>query len=62
MLFTSFYFADIPLRDLELLPLFSKMMTQSGTTTLDSVAMSRKIGTETGGIRASYHSNLRYTW
>lgn len=35
------------------------MVTQSGTFGLDSVSLSRKIGTETGGVSASYHSSIR---
>lgn len=51
--------SDVSTEDLELLPLFSRMITQTGTAKLDSVALSRKIGTETGGIGASYHSSIR---
>ena len=50
---------DVPCEDLELLPLFARMLTQTGTSELSSVELSRKIGTETGGIGSSYHSSIR---
>ena len=48
------------MEDLSLLPLFARMLTESGTTTLDEVALSRKIGSETGGLSATFHSELKY--
>ena len=36
--------------DVPLLPLFAKMMKETGAGDLDSVALSRKIGTHTGGV------------
>jgi Zn-dependent M16 (insulinase) family peptidase len=50
---------DIPIEDLELLPIFARMVTQAGTASRDSVSLSRKIGTETGGVGAAYHSGIR---
>ena len=54
-----FHWTDVSIEELELLPLFSRMVTQAGTSNLDSVSLSRKIGIETGGVGASYHSNIR---
>lgn len=60
LLFLSFfYLKDIPHNLLELLPLFSRMITETGTASLDSVALSRKIGAETGGIYAGFHTDIK---
>ena len=52
-------FSAVPLEDIPLLPLFAKMLTESGTSTMDQVALSRFIGAETGGVGASWNSGLR---
>lgn len=43
----------LSLDDIPLLPLFTKVMTETGAGELDAVALSRKIGTHTGGISVS---------
>jgi presequence protease len=40
----------LPLDDVPLLPLFTRVMKETGAGDMDSVALSRKIGTHTGGI------------
>lgn len=52
-------YSDIDLDDLELLPLFSRMLMETGTATYDQTALSRRIGANTGGIGVSYHNDLR---
>ncbi|CAE7557560.1 PREP1, partial [Symbiodinium microadriaticum] len=52
-------FSKVPLDDLCLLPLFSRMLLESGTRSMDEVALSRKIDAETGGIMASWYSDLK---
>jgi Zn-dependent M16 (insulinase) family peptidase len=37
------------------------MLLESGTSKLDQVSLSRKIGAQTGGISASYYSDLKHT-
>jgi presequence protease len=52
-------FSRVPLEDVGLLPLFSRMLLECGTATMDEVALSRKIDAETGGIMASWYSDLK---
>ena len=40
----------VPFDDVPLLPLFTQIMTETGAGDLDSVELSRKIGTHTGGV------------
>lgn len=40
----------LPLEDVPLLPLFTSVMMETGAGEYDSVALSRKIGTHTGGV------------
>jgi len=48
------------MEDLELLPLLVRMLTESGTSELDEVALSRRIGTYTGGIGVSTLRTLKH--
>jgi hypothetical protein len=50
---------DISIDELELLPLFARMLTETGTNSLDVVSLQRKINSETGGIYASYHTDIK---
>ena len=52
-------FSRVPLEDLCLLPLFSRMLLEAGTASMDEVALSRRIDAETGGIMASWYSDLK---
>ena len=52
-------FSRVPLEDLCLLPLFSRMLLEAGTASMDEVALSRRVDTETGGITASWYSDLK---
>eukprot|EP00602_Paraphysomonas_sp_CaronLab_P005816 CAMPEP_0185037566 /NCGR_PEP_ID=MMETSP1103-20130426/32208_1 /TAXON_ID=36769 /ORGANISM="Paraphysomonas bandaiensis, Strain Caron Lab Isolate" /LENGTH=907 /DNA_ID=CAMNT_0027575611 /DNA_START=503 /DNA_END=3226 /DNA_ORIENTATION=+ len=52
-------FTGVPEKDLNLLPLFTRMLMETGTESMDDVALSRLIGAETGGIRASWYSDLK---
>lgn len=54
-----FDYSAIDEEDLELLPLFARMLTETGTKSLDSTALSRRIGANTGGIGVSFHNDLR---
>lgn len=55
----GFDFSDIDHEDLPLLPLFSRLMMEGGTSTMDEVTLQRKIGTETGGISTSVFSDVK---
>jgi Zn-dependent M16 (insulinase) family peptidase len=52
-------YSGIDAADLELLPLFTRMLMESGTTQYDLATLTRKIGTSTGGISVSLHNDLR---
>merc|ERR1711966_448027 len=45
--------SSLPLEDVTLLPLFTRIMTETGAGDYDSVALSRRIGTYTGGVGVS---------
>ena len=45
--------SGIPLEDVPLLPLFTRIMMETGAGEYDSVALSRQIGMHTGGVSAS---------
>ncbi|KAL7522972.1 hypothetical protein ACHAWX_007720 [Stephanocyclus meneghinianus] len=45
--------SGIPLEDVPLLPLFTRIMMETGAGEYDSVALSRKIGMHTGGVSVS---------
>ena len=45
--------SGVALEDVPLLPLFTRMMLETGAGDYDSVALSRRIGTHTGGVSAS---------
>jgi presequence protease len=55
----GFDFSQIPLTDLQLLSIFSNLLTDSGTKTRDEVSLSRYIGTMTGGIDVSWYTDLK---
>lgn len=55
----AFDYSSIDLDDLELLPLLSRMMTETGAAAMDETALTRKIGTYTGGVGISYHNDLQ---
>lgn len=52
-------YSQVALEDVPLLPLFGRMLMESGTLRLDETALSRQIGTHTGGISVGYHNDLR---
>lgn len=45
--------SGVSLDDVPLLPLFTRIMMETGAGEMDSVALSRKIGTHTGGVSVS---------
>jgi Zn-dependent M16 (insulinase) family peptidase len=55
----AFDYSQILLEDVPLLPLFARMLMESGTLQLDETALSRQIGTHTGGISVGFHNDLR---
>jgi Zn-dependent M16 (insulinase) family peptidase len=57
----AFDFSRVDIDDLALLPLFSRMVSEAGTATLDETQLSRKIGAETGGISTSFYTDLRHS-
>ncbi len=55
----AFDYSAIDEADLELLPLFTRMLMEAGTAQMDSTTLSRKIGAHTGGISLSLHNDLK---
>jgi len=55
----GFDFSGIDPQDVELLPLFTSLMMEGGTASLDEVSLQRKIGAETGGIGTSIYSDVK---
>lgn len=51
--------AGISPEDLPLLRLFARMLTGSGTASMDETELERRIGINTGGIGASYHTDIK---
>ena len=49
--------SSLPLEDAAILPLFTRMMMETGAGDMDSVALSRRIGTYTGGVSATFMSS-----
>mmetsp|Transcript_5115 Transcript_5115/g.5246 ORF Transcript_5115/g.5246 Transcript_5115/m.5246 type:complete len:809 (+) Transcript_5115:63-2489(+) len=54
----AFDFSYIKEEDLELLPLFTRIVSEAGTTSLDETQLSRKIGSETGGVGTSLYIDV----
>ena len=54
----AFDFSSIDPEDLPLLRLFARLLTGAGTDKLDETALERHIGTNTGGIGVSYHTDI----
>jgi Zn-dependent M16 (insulinase) family peptidase len=50
----AFDMSDLSVEDWALLPVFSRLMLESGTSTLNDVQLSRRIGAQTGGVRMSF--------
>jgi Zn-dependent M16 (insulinase) family peptidase len=57
----AFDFSHLSEEDLELLPLFSRMVSEAGTSTLDETQLSRKIGAETGGVSTSLFTDIPHS-
>lgn len=55
----GFDFSGIEHEDLEILPLFSRMIMEAGTASMDETTLQRKIGAETGGISTSLYSDVK---
>ena len=49
--------SSLPLEDAAIMPLFTRMMMETGAGDMDSVALSRRIGTYTGGVSAAFMSS-----
>jgi len=56
----GFDYSKIPSSELVLMNLLTRMMTEAGTDTLDEVGLSRRIGSETGGIGVSKYTDAKY--
>lgn len=46
--------SSIPLEDIPILGMFSRVMMETGTSKLDRVQLSRRIGSQTGGVYATF--------
>lgn len=46
--------SNIPLEDMPILGLFSRVMMETGTSEMDRVKLSRRIGSQTGGVYATF--------
>lgn len=55
----AFDYSAIDEADLELLPLFTRMLMEAGTAKMDTTALSRKLGAHTGGVSLSTHNDLK---
>ena len=55
----AFDYSGVEQEDLELLPLFTRMLMESGTEKYDLAVLTRKIGTSTGGIGVSLHNDYK---
>lgn len=55
----GFDFSRISIHDLPLLSIFSNLLVDSGTTTMDEVTFSRYIGSMTGGVDVSWYTDLK---
>lgn len=55
----AFDYSAIDEADLELLPLFMRMLMEAGTAQMDTTTLSRKIGANTGGIGLSTHNDIK---
>eukprot|EP00600_Ochromonadales_sp_CCMP1393_P015327 CAMPEP_0175034098 /NCGR_PEP_ID=MMETSP0005-20121125/22411_1 /TAXON_ID=420556 /ORGANISM="Ochromonas sp., Strain CCMP1393" /LENGTH=1034 /DNA_ID=CAMNT_0016294879 /DNA_START=271 /DNA_END=3375 /DNA_ORIENTATION=+ len=55
----AFDYSGIEEADMELLPLFARMLMEAGTDKYDLTSLTRKIGANTGGIGVSYHNDLK---
>lgn len=56
----AFDMSSLSFDDLPYLPLFLRMLTEAGTVSLDEVTLSRRIGSQTGGISSSMHSDVKH--
>lgn len=54
----AFDFSRMSEEDMEILPLFTRMISEAGTITLDETQLSRKIGAETGGVSTSLFTDI----
>jgi hypothetical protein len=52
-------YSHVDIEDIEYLPLFSRMLMESGTARYDATALSRRIGAHTGGISVSFQNDYR---
>jgi Zn-dependent M16 (insulinase) family peptidase len=55
----AFDYSSVSVDDLDILSLFSRMLMETGTATLDEAGLAYKIGTNTGGISVSYINDLK---
>lgn len=56
----AFDFSHIDHEDIPYLSLFSRMIMESGTKDFDEISVSRKIGSETGGISTSFFTDMKH--
>mmetsp|Transcript_64393 Transcript_64393/g.112423 ORF Transcript_64393/g.112423 Transcript_64393/m.112423 type:complete len:1091 (+) Transcript_64393:80-3352(+) len=55
----AFDMSSIKEDDIVLIPLLTRMLTESGTTDLDEVQLGRRIGSETGGLGVSTFTSVK---
>jgi len=56
----AFDMSSLSFDDIPYIPLFLRMLTEAGTSSLDEVTLSRKIGSQTGGIGSSMHTDVKH--
>ena len=56
----GFDLSGVDAEDICLIPLFSRLLKDAGTKTYDETALSRRIGSTTGGIGISTFSDLKH--
>lgn len=57
----AFDYSQVAFEDLELLPLFTRLLMESGTVNYTPTQLTRMIGTHTGGISISFHNDLKHS-
>jgi len=53
--------SGLPLEELPLVPLFSRLLLETGTSSMDAVTLQRRIGARTGGVEATIFSQQPVT-
>lgn len=57
----AFDFSHLPLQDLHLLPLYSRCLTELGTTSRDQLVFNEQLACHTGGIHVQFETSPTYS-